>query len=366
MSSTPVSPPVRPVAPSVWREFWAGLITPSPKVLGPAAGFLLLIFLTLTFLARPARRESGDPKRWLQSTRDPIGRASLTASQGARIHLPGSEPAMVWVGPSSLVHWLPTPARARKQAANELPYPIQIANLSALGLNYASAAALIDRFGADFDGVFLLGINAQSILSTPTPRERKRHQNQPRQLAFSSAVLEAESTALGFPHQPLGWSLYDQRDFHLRSRLGFGAEGLLRHRGDFLYHWDQARPRSPKQTAPPDFARLTAHMALLERIHHRLQSGGRARLVLVETPWRDAYLPSARGPGWAEGTAAYHAALTAFSERHHVPWLHPAAKLKITAAAFKDISHNHDPTLRPKFFSALLHDPALGLKPTQP
>ena len=335
-------------------DFWRGLTTPSPGTLLGALALLVLALAGGSFLAREDRVVKGSAADWLDPVADPFARASVIAMQGAARHAPGPEPALVFVGASSLRFWLPHPDEAARVVGEALGGPRRVLTLCGNSQGLAASAALIERFGFDFDGWIVIGVDRQALGRSMPTRSGEARRNQARTLGFDSERFLAESVATGYPQRwQTGWSLWDHRAFHYQTLLGFrrwlpGGLATPYDPHATLYrvvNLEQGR----KLFAPLDPDILEAHLGVLERIVADAWRAGRARVAVLEAPWLDRYEPALRVGDWMADEAAYRARRERWAKAQGVPWLDPSLDYPISLKEFFDVRHFGAEAFRRRF-----------------
>ncbi|HEY8961528.1 MAG TPA: hypothetical protein VIM57_04920, partial [Luteolibacter sp.] len=308
---------VRPLSHPFFREFWHGLTTPDFGVLKMAAIILLTTLGILTAMAVNFRhRIEAGTVDW-RRMRDEFGRSSVLAMTGAARATDPSGKNLVFVGPSSLRCWLPGPNEADEVASSAAGGNTRVLAMCANRQSYAVTAAFIDRFGADFDGWFVIGVGRQSIARTFNSEDTMLRRQQTQMLAFSSDVLTRTSSMLGTPQQPItGWELWDHRGFHRRYELGLKLLPF-RTRRPYLPHLQPTKvpfERWSSAISSLDEESLQRHLRVLEEIARSVRAHGRARVALVETPWVDHYTPSMQTPEWRRDEDLYQRRMREWSQ----------------------------------------------------
>lgn len=336
------------------REFWRGLTTPDIRVV--AAAFALIAGIVgASLLVSSEALARGATESWMLGARMDIVRASALAMQGAKQQARGPEPALLFVGPSALSTWLPLGQEASRIASEAAGRPIRVLTMSGGGLSYAGAAALIDRFGADFDGWIIIGVARQSIGREFDASGQKLRATQSAYLGFDSAILRDEAAFLGHPQSPpRGLDALDHwgfrnRMFLLRNLRGDGGLGHVeartldagKHTGDFL---------------PLATDTLEKHLVVLGRIVERVRASGRARIALVETPWWDSFDTASQTEAWRQDEKAYRLRMEAWAKAHGVVWLPGAETFGATAADFSDTRHIRSDALRERFLVMVVQE----------
>jgi hypothetical protein len=352
---------------SALREFWIGLTTPDIRAVAGAAGVIAVALLFASLLAREDRVARGASADWLDPVYEDHARSSFYAMQGAARQASGPGPTAVFVGPSALRFWLPPPEETNAVFRSTLGPSARALILCGDSQSYATSAALIERFGWDFEGVVVVAVDRNMIAREVDADGRMNRLRQSRQLGFVSERLFAEAAALGQPMETgLGWSFWDRRSFHFHSYLGMGAWLPARLRPRHQPHWERrgelnlAEARGHFGALAPVL--LDRHLALLDRLAADARRAGRARLVLVETPWLDQYEASVRPPAWAEDEAEYAARREDWMLETGVEWWRFAEDYSVKRDDFVDPRHIGSPGLRRRFAAevarALRKEPA--------
>jgi len=348
----------RPAAKTFFHDFWRGLTTPDLKALKIALVILLGLLGLVSELAHNFRHRVEDGEvSWSSVTHDSC-RASILAMRGAQLETDPSFKTLVFAGPSALRCWLPHPDDADRLASSATGAPVRVLSMCSNRQSYAFTAALLDRFGADFDGWFVLGVSRQTIGRAAAEEETDYHRRESRILGFDSKVLRLESAWLGCPQEPpIGWEAWDRRAFYHQCQLGFWLPES---------HHPAYDPYMPRTFIPMDAVRagiaplsgedLQRHLGVLARAAARIRGRGHARLALVETPWVDTFTPAMQTPEWMKDEAAYQQTMAAWSREHDVPWLTMPAGFEASAADFADPRHIATPTLRIQFLESVTRD----------
>ncbi|BCU77640.1 SGNH/GDSL hydrolase family protein [Luteolibacter sp. LG18] len=339
----------------VIRDFWRGLTTPSAGVLKMAAVLLLLLLVALTIQARHFRHQVEAGEIQWQGFSDDYTRSSILAVRGARLETTPDTPALVFVGPSALRCWLPHPDDAGAIASAAVGRPVRTLSLCGNKQSPAMTAALVERFGAGFDGWFVLGVNRQSLGREPSTADREFHGKESRVLGFESGVLREDAVWFGNPQEPrTGWDLWDHRAFYLQAKLGL-APSI---QGPNAYNPFFATSSIDTGTVHAGVNRLDAacldhHLKWLERMVTRLRASGPARVALVETPWVDPFMADMHTPAWQEDEATYQRAMREWSQLHAVPWIQSPMEFQATPADFADSRHIGADRLRREFLETV-------------
>lgn len=345
------------------REFWLGLTTPDVRVLRMAALLLVGALIVASFLAREERVEKGVAADWLDPVWDDYARSSFYAMQGAGRQAAGPGPTVVFVGASALRFWLPPPEETNEILRSVLGDSARGLILCGNAQSYPLSAALIERFGWEFSGAVVVGVDRNMIGRELNQREREERRSQPRRIGFVSERLEREAVALGQPvDRGWGWIFWDRREFHFHSYLGFKSWIPAGLRRSYRPHWESADPvkaeDARQEFGPLANKVLDRHLELLSRLAADARRADGARMVLVETPWLDQYEKTARLPGWARDEARYVARREAWSAENGVPWLDFAEDFSAASSDFVDPRHVGQPELRRRFVKEV----ALALK----
>jgi hypothetical protein len=341
------------------RNFWRGLTTPDAAVVKIAATLLLVALAGLSVAAEAFRRrvESGDVAP--RSMRDDFCRASVVAMRGAAREADPTALTFVFVGPSATRCWLPPDDEVDEVAAAAAGAPVRILWMCGPRQGWASSAALIERFGTDFDGWFVVGVTRQLIACRRGGANAARRRRDTQELGFDSDVQRSASAILGHEqHRKTGWELWDHRRFYYHA-LFKPALGL-----PWGVRWLQtAKPPAGDRfegemdaVGPLDFEQLDRHLAVMQGLVERVRGHGRARIALVETPWEQHLVASLQSPDWLRDEAAYRRRMGEWSEQNDVPWITSPADFQATAADFKDSRHVGSPRLRRRFLEAVVHE----------
>lgn len=350
-------PTIAVSSPTLLHDFWRGLTTPDAAVPRIAAVLLVASMAGLSIAAEGFRRriESGDVAP--QSMRDDSCRASVVAMRNAAREADPATPTFVFVGPSALRDWLPREREADEAASAAAGRHVRVLRMCGPRQSCASSAALIERFGADFDGWFVVGVTRQSIGRRPSDDDLPLLQRDSQVLGFDSEVLRRDSAFLGYPQEPpTGWELWDHRRFYHHALL----------KPALVIPWKSPRLQAGQRSGRPEPAdagdrpdgpldpeSLDRHLAVLLGVATRVRDGGRARMALVETPWQEHFVSS---PEWLRNEAAYLRRMREWSETNDVPWITAAADFEATPDDFKDSRHVGSPRLRRQFVEAVVRE----------
>jgi len=339
------------------REFWRGLTTPDFGVVKMAAVILLGLLGVVSAMAVNFRQriEAGEVN-WREMPND-FCRASVIAASGAARQTDPSATNFILVGPSALRCWLPLPEEAEALASSAVGSPARVKILCGDRQSYAYTSALIDRFGADFDGWFVIGVARQTI-GRLRDDNLMFYRRQSRALCFDSEVLRKNAAFLGYPQErPTGWELWDHRAFYQQSRLGLHLPFLKR---------KPYRAYLPPSPIPEDPAIagisalnptvLEKNLITLKQVADHVRASGRARVALVETPWVDTFVDSMQTPAWRKDESAYHQAMREWSQRNNIPWIMAPASFDLGVSDFADFAHIGAPEPRRKFLEAVVRE----------
>jgi len=348
-----------PPAPnSLLREFWRGLTTPDVGVLKMAAVIFLILLGALSVAAVNFRKQVEAGKvDWRVITND-FCRSSMIAVNGAARETDPSAMNLIFVGPSALRCWLPPPEEVDALASSAAGSAVRLRVMSGNRQGYAITSALIDRFGADFDGWFVIGVGRQAIGRELTMEDLEYRRRQPRILCFDSEVLRSNSAYLGYPmERATGWELWDNRAFHYQTKLGLD----LPFKKKKSYHpympaTSVSSSAGTESIRPLDASSLERHLTVLEQMMRKVREQGRARVALVETPWIDTFTPAMQTPEWQRDEAAYQQTMREWSRRNDVPWITLPASFEMSASDFFDPRHVGSVRPRERFLEAVVRE----------
>jgi len=215
------NPPIIPPTPTPTqagnpvRIFLKALVTPS---WGSVLGTLLVaaaLLAACVLLVTPQRLARVDVGYLLQDARDDFAYISWRAF---RIVEAGPQPAAVaLLGASSMLHGITSDADVAGVIRERTGKRVAIHDLTAGGLSPWEGASLMDRIGADFDGVIVLGIGAE-LLATP-PSELEGLRRHPR-LAFRSSVFDEELRIAGMEPIPATGNYFIDNSQFFTARIG--------------------------------------------------------------------------------------------------------------------------------------------------
>jgi len=341
------------------REFWRGLTTPDLGVLKMAAVILLSLFGILSGLAVNFRHQIEAGKVEWRTMNHDFGRSSVLAMKGAARETDPSGNNLIFVGPSSLRCWLPHPDETSALATSASGEKVRVLSMCGGGQSYAVTAALVDRFGSDFNGWFVIAAGRQTIGQKFTDKGMAARERQPRMIGFYSDLLTQTSGLLGIPTDTItGWELWDHRDFHHRYEFGFKLRASKKKKPykPFLEPtkvpveaWGSAINRL-------DTDSLQRHLTVLEFVVRNVRAHGRARVALVETPWVDTYTPAMQTPEWRRDEDVYQQKMREWSQRNDVPWITSPATFEMSASDFSDPKHVGSAGHRKRFLEAVVHE----------
>lgn len=344
-----------PTSIRVTKDFLAGLTMPDFLAVKIAAIALLAVVAVAAAIAermvgKVARGEYPLDRVWETGSR-----AEILACRGDGRETAKDRPNLVFVGPSALLCWLPHPDTADAIAEKATNTGCHLVSMCALGQGYPRTAAYIEKFGADFDGWFVIGVSRQMIARNLVAREAAVRGKQAILSCFDSVVLREETRLLGYPMASgTGLRLWDSRSFFYVNRLGLDPP-FLRKRS--YEHYEPRVEMSVKfateETGPLDRETLQRHLALLGRVVERVRKNGRAGIALVETPWVDSCMEELRTEEWHEQEREYREAMRAWSQEHGVPWLDLAHGLGAKVEDFSDPRHIGNPDLRRRFLESV-------------
>jgi len=303
--------------------------------------FLLILLGAVILQARHFQRQVEAGEVPWQSLEDDFSRSSVMAVRGATREASNTSKTLVFVGPSSLRCWLPAPDETAGIASAATGIPVKVLEMCSNKQSYAFTAALVDQFGPDFDGWFVIGVGMHSIGRESVAEDRNYHSRETRVLGFQSEVLKQESAWMGYPQEAsTGVDVWDHRAFFYQSKLGFDRPASSK----VVYH--SYFPSQPIATdvgtaglSPLNRDMLDRHLALLGRMAERIRKGGRARMAIVETPWVDTFIPSMQTPGWQQDEAIYQKAIADWSAANDVPWINAPNHFQATLEDFSDSRH---------------------------
>jgi hypothetical protein len=346
-----------PLSNPLFREFWRGLTTPDFGVLKMAAVIFLVLLGALSVAAVNFRKqvEAGNVD-WRVMTND-FCRSSVIAVNGAARETDPSALNLIFVGPSALRCWLPPSEEADALASSVAGSTVRLRVMSGNRQGYAITAALVDRFGADFNGWFVIGVGRQAIGCELTTEDLEYRRRQPRILCFDSEVLRSHAAYLGYPmDRATGWELWDHRAFHYQTKLGLDRPFKRKPYHPYMPATSISSDAWRESIRPLDASSLERHLTVLEQTVRNVREQGRARVALVETPWVDTFAPAMRTPEWRRDEDAYQQTMREWSQRNNVPWITAASRFEASVADFADVRHVGSPELRRKFLEAVVRE----------
>jgi len=343
------------------RAFWEGLTRPHGGTAAGALTFLAFLWIFLALSSTEAHVRATDLKGWVGFS-DESGWNNLNATtiQGAAQHASGQGRTVVLIGSSILVDLLPPRDQLSELYVSAGVAPVRVVGLAADALSPEESAAVVDKFGADFDGWFVIHVNRHA-LARDTHDVDMWKKRSGAFVAFYSDILADERRRSGHvvPRQ-LGIPLLDFPKFYLQSLGGWRS---------VLFPWKLGfRPRRSQkaQRLAPTPAEIVANLPLsgsgaqthsfdlLGRVAERLRANGRARLAIVEVPFADEFTPEVQTEGWRAARAKFIAQRKAWSKAHGVPWLDVTDKLQARPEDFVDPRHLASPAVSRRFTTAVL------------
>lgn len=352
-------PSAPPTPNSFIRDFWRGLTTPCPGVLKLAAVFLALLLGAVVLKARHFSQQIEAGAIPWQSFGDDFSRSSIMAVRGAARETDASAKTLVFVGPSALRCWLPHPDDAPGIASAAAGTPVKVLSMCANKQSYAFSAALIDRFGSDFDGWFVIGVGIHSIGRDYIQEDLDYHRRESRVLGFSSEVLKKSSNWMGdLPEHETGVEAWDHRAFFYQCKLGLGRPPSGQAAVYFPYLPSLPISTDPVSARMPALSQdmLERHLALLRDTAERIRKAGHAKLALVETPWIDSFVPSLQTDSWRKDEALYQNRMAAWSKENGVPWVTTPNHFQATTTDFSDSRHLGSADLRRRFLEEVTRE----------
>ena len=347
---------VKPVV----RDFWRGLTTPDVVAVKMAAVLLLVALGGLSVAAERFRRQIESGSVDWRSVPDDFCRASVLAMRGAPRECDPVARTIIFVGPSAMRDWLPPDKDTDAVASAAAGGPVRVLAMCGARQGCAAAAALIDHFGSDFNGWFVIGVTRQMIACRRNASDTMRRRRESQELGFHSDLHRHISAALGHPQEiETGWELWDHRRFHYHSLLKPGL-GLPRRmpRLQLGKPPDTATPRRDEyeNVGPMDLELLDRHLTVLRELAKHVRGRGRARLALVETPWEEHLVLDRQSPEQAQDEAAYRRRMKAWSDHEDVPWITAPTTFPATSSDFRDSRHVGSLSLRHRFLEVVVQE----------
>jgi hypothetical protein len=205
-----------------------------------------------------------------------------------------------------------------------------------------AAYAVLDRFGCDFSGIVVLNTSLPSLSIGPSDPSALKYL-----LGFSSPYLGGFSRAFGvLGNLRMGIAnLYQEAGY----RPAWLEEPV---RTWDRYHFEQTETSGDLDEVrrrPADDGKIEKNLRWLARTIGRVRQDHRARVVLLEIPWREQAADSALSAARAAELAAYRTRIAAFALEQRVPWIDVTAAARLRSADFADRAHLHDPAARLRF-----------------
>ncbi|MDB6024559.1 MAG: hypothetical protein JWM68_782 [Verrucomicrobiales bacterium] len=333
------------------QAFWQGFTRPHA---GTALGALLLTLAAWIFVAvssTEARVRATDTARWLPNPQDDWCHLNVVSIQGAERHADGPGQTVVFVGASMLRAILPSDESLSSTFA-----PAHTLVLAGSAMNYEDEAAVVDKFGGNFAGWFVLCVNRHTMARDLRARDVAKKQRG-LTVEFSSAILTEERRRAGLPvRSELGIPLLDHPRIYLPT-LGGWTHLMRRPRQEGALPLARSRPITGKEIyamlPAPIAAAQARNFELLGRIAARLQANGRARLAIVECPFADEALPELHTVAWQAERAEFVRRREAWAQAQGVPWLDVTEELKLRVEDFEDPMHIDSSAVRVRFANAV-------------
>jgi hypothetical protein len=324
-----------------------------------ALGLALAGWLFLATSSTEARVRATDTARWLRNAEDGWCQLNAVTIQGAVQHAAKSGETVVLVGPSHLQALLPPGPALADAFSRSSGGPRRVIQLAAPALNHEEMAAVVEKFGGDFNGWFVLAVNRHTLARDLRARDVVKDQGA-MSLGFSSDLLDEERRRAGLPvRASWGIPLFNHPGFYLAS-LG-GWRHTLGRAPVFGVAEDTSAAPLRLVTARQIELALPVHVpeaearnfGLLGRVAERLRAGGGARLAVVEVPFADEALLEIQTSRWREQRAGFVRRREVWSRENNVPWLDATAELRLTAGDFADPAHVGSPPARIRFAEAV-------------
>jgi hypothetical protein len=241
------------------------------------------------FLVTPQRLARADVGYLLEDERDDFAFISWRAF---RIVEAGPQPAAVaLLGASSMLHGITSDADVAQVIAERTDRRVPVYDLTAGGLSPWEAAGLMDRIGADFNGVIVLGIGAE-LLATP-PSELEGLRRHPR-LAFRTAAFDEELEIAGMEPLPATGNYFIDNSQFFTARIGAVGRlvtGPIRHSRHTDWRksldartWRFQVDRVSQWIRDGYPAHAQANLDVLGRLIARARARGDVRVALLVTP----------------------------------------------------------------------------------
>lgn len=215
---------------------------------------------------------------------------------------------------------------------------------------------VLERFGFDFPGTLVVGVNLAQLNKGLDSWQRTASSHH---LGFRSALVAAECRGLGLRPPPItGVDFWDNASFFLRrTRLLWptvrGAR--VQHRRQRFYRTaGAAASAAPAPAGPLDRDAAAANLRALEILVAKCRSAGRCRVVLVEVPTLEEAPGASLSPERLKIVERSRLLLDEFARRHEVPLLRPAVAAGLRSEDYCDPRHIGSDAARARFSLALV------------
>ena len=320
---------------------------------------MTLLWVLLAISSTEARVRTTDISNWLRPGDGGWTYLNAVTIQGAARHAAGPGPTVVLVGPSFLASLLPPRDQLAEAYASAGVASTRVVGLAADALSLEECAAIVDKFGADFDGWFVIHVNRHTLARDMEDRESwKRKAGL--LVGFHSPVLTDERVRSGRPiSRPWGIPLLDFPRFYLQSlggwrpllfpwKLGFGSR-----KSERAQRIPPTQEEILAQIPPSASGAQTHSFEVLGRVAERLRASGRARLAIVEVPFADEVTLEVQTEAWRAARATFALQRSAWSQAHGVPWLDITDKLRARPEDFGDARHVSSAAVTARFTAAV-------------
>lgn len=326
---------------SVAREFWSGLTRPSFGAAWAMLGLAALGWLAVIAGSTTAHVRRTPAGQWVRNPLDDYGLLTARCLQGAELLARDAE-TVVFVGPSLMREALPDEPSLSALFSENRAAPVRALKLCGNSLSVLEAAAVIDTFGSDFRGIFVMSVSRHRLNRGLDLRSAEKVHTDGA-LGFTSAVWEEELRRANVtPPARVGWDFWDHRAFYVRTM------------GGWRHAWGAPPPIFPHFFSPgenPSDEKIRAFLPednpaaraavrdAIGRIAERLRRAGGARLVLVEFPWADSAVPSVQDETWRAADQRHRAEMQAWSQANQVPWIDVREAMHLQRSDYCDVLH---------------------------
>lgn len=349
-----------------WTAFRSGLTQPSLAGLLGALAVAFVWFAGACGLFNDRFLASRRPGSLMLDSKDSIARASVIAVQGAAQHARGFTVCIG--GTSDTEELIARPDWLEQRFADQGSPGVHIVRLCAAALMLEEQRALIERFGADFNGVFVLGVGPQ-LVSRPTAALADRLHRY--RMPFRSGSFDDECRRAGLRPPPrTGIDFLDNVRFYLQHTACLRAPWQPdREFGTHALHKDESDMTVPpldEKECQVNIEEIPRNLACLARTVDFIRAQGRAQIVLVDIPRLHLVDGRWKDPRWKPGMEAYRAAIREFATARQLPLVNVTDEAALKPEDFYNTGHIGKESARQRYGTALVRAllPHLNSVPT--